>query len=252
MKTAPLSRAQGHKRGPKPDAPPRHPVTDEPIDTSPALHDEFMGEEGAYAALPLNLRRAVDTLVLGGTGMQAATAAGYNGNDNTLAVRGHMIRRRPDVIAAVIEREAVAMEEAGLTLYRTWLETRRIAYFDPAELFDAKGQLKPMHELSPDARAAIQSIEIDTVREEGKKGKMIATTTVKVKLWNKLDALKVHLTGKGVLKQSGLEGALINVTNNTQINNTQEAADRVAGAANATDAAIEYQQLMGNVIEHKP
>ena len=100
---------------------PRSPVTQHIIDTTVGFHEDYMGEDGAYAALPLNLRRAVDVLVLGGTGKAAAIAAGYTGADSVLFVRGHTIRRKPEVIAAVIEREAVAMEEAGLTLYRSWL-----------------------------------------------------------------------------------------------------------------------------------
>jgi len=230
----------------------RHPLTKHIIETTKPLSEEYLGEAGAYAALTPDLRRAVDILVLGGTGTAAARAAGHKGDPSTLAVRGHVLRRRPDIIAAVAEREAVAMEEAGLTLYRSWLETRRIAYFDPRELFDDKGNLIPVTELSPDARAAIQSIEVETKMTPGKKGKVIMTHVTKIKLWSKPDALKVHLIGKGALKQGALDGAVVNVTNNTQINNTQEAADRVQGAANATDAAVEYQQLMGNVLEHKP
>ena len=109
-----------------------------------------------------------------------------------------------------------------------------------------------MDRMSDDARAAIQSIEVETKFSTGKKGKVIGTHVTKIKLWSKPDALKVHLIGKGALKQGALDGATLVVNNNTQINNTQEAADRVQGAANATDAAVEYQQLMGQVLEHKP
>jgi hypothetical protein len=241
------------KRRSRPKRGSRHPVTQKILDSTVGLiHDEYLGDKGAYASLSHALRRAVDVLVMGGTGVAAAKAAGHEGTDASLWVKAHGIRRRPDVIAAIAEREALAMEEAGLTLYRSFLETRRIAYFDPAELLDDKGNLKPMKDLSPDARAAIQSVEVDTVTKVGKKGKKATVTTTKIKLWSKLDALKVHFTARGVLKQASMEGATVVVNNNTQINSTQEAADRVEGAANATDAALEYQQLMGNVLEHKP
>ena len=249
MKKAPEKKKIGR---PAFDDKPKHPLTRHIIETTKPLSTEYLGEAGAYAALSPDLRRAVDVLVVGGTGAAAARAAGHKGNSDALAVRGHVIRRRPDVIAAVAEREAVAMEEAGLTAYRSWLETRRIAYFDPRELFDEKGNLIPMTELSHDARAAIQSIEVETKRVPGKKGRVVATHITKIKLWSKPDALKLHLIGKGALKQGALDGAIVNVTNNTQINNTQESADRVQNADNATDAALEYQQLMGPpVLEHK-
>src|SRR6201988_834239 len=126
MKTATKKRMWRPPGEPKP----RHPVTQEILDNRKPLSDEYLGEAGAYAALSHELRRAVDILVLGGTGVAAAKAAGHIGNESTLAVRGHILRRRPDIIAAVAEREEVAMEEAGLTLYRSWLETRPIASFD--------------------------------------------------------------------------------------------------------------------------
>lgn len=240
----------------------RHPVTQEIIEPV-KLHADFLGDTGAYASLPTNLRRAVDVLVMGGTGAAAARAAGYGDcKPSTLGVHGHLIRKKPQVQAAIKEREAFAMEEAGLTPIRSWMETRRIAYFDPAELFDENKNLKSITDLSENARAAIQSIEvvesIDEVEnvEKGKlKGttRMVKTRTAKIKFWNKVEALTMHLKASGQIKTSAMEGALV-INNNTQINNMEAVAERVANASNPVDASIEYQELMGMVpvIEHKP
>lgn len=231
----------------------RHPITKEVIEPV-TLHKDFMGDQGAYAALTVQLRRAVDVLVMGGTGIDAARAAGYGEcSYSALGVHGHVIRRKPEVIAAIKEREAFAMEEAGLTPIRSWTETRRIAYFDPAELFDTNKRLKHVNELSDNARAAIQSIEIETRYEEGKKGKSVRVDVAKIKFWNKVEALTMHLKASGQIKTGSMDGALV-INNNTQINNLDAATERVVNAANPTDASIEYQTLMGMVpaIEHKP
>jgi phage terminase small subunit len=65
-------------------------------------------------------------------------------------------------------------------------EVDRIAFSDIAEVFDENGQLKPVHEMSPDARRAIASIEPS---EYGPK----------VKLWSKPDALRLRAQQLGLL-----------------------------------------------------
>ncbi len=232
----------------------RHPITQEEIEPV-TLHTDFMGDQGAYAGLPIHLRRAVDVLVMGGTGVQAARAAGYGQNCtySTLAVHGHLIRKRADVIAAVAEREAFAMEEAGLTPIKSWTQTRCIAYFDPKGMLDEKGNILPIDKMPEAVRAAIQAVEIETRYEEGKRGKMTRVDVAKVKFWNKLEALNMHLKASGQIKVGVNDGAVV-INNNTQINNLDAATERVVNAENPTDASIEYQQLMGMVpvIEHKP
>jgi hypothetical protein len=56
-------------------------------------------------------------------------------------------------------------------------EICRIAFCDPADLFDQDGRLRQIKDLPPHVRAAVASVE--TVRGGG----------IKVKLWNKNNAL---------------------------------------------------------------
>lgn len=52
----------------------------------------------------------------------------------------------------------------------------RVAFFDPANLFNESGVLRSIHEIDRDARAAIASIEQTTVGAE----KEVIKTTVKI------------------------------------------------------------------------
>lgn len=244
---------QRRKPGPVIDAPPKHPVTQHILENT-TFHDEFLGDAGAYASLTPALRRAVDVFVMGGSQLQAARAAGYGNTLGSQRSAGHAIARKPEVIAAIAEREAMAQEEAGLSLTRSWIETRRIGYFDPKELFDKKGALIPVEKWSDDARAAVQSLEVNELFEGAGRDRVKVGHVVKVKFWDKIAALTMHLKARGILGTGPLDGAAVVINNNTQINNTDAAVDRVVNAANPTDASIEYEQLMRMVpaIEHKP
>ena len=52
------------------------------------------------------------------------------------------------------------LQWADLTAARTLKEIRRIAFFDFGALFDAKGHLKPIRDLAPEARAVLTSVEV--------------------------------------------------------------------------------------------
>jgi hypothetical protein len=194
--------------------------------------------------LPVRFQRAVDVLVAGGTQTQAAIAAGSNPNSslNALRVRGWTIAHKPKVRDAIAEREKAAMEEAGLTLTRSWLETRRIAYFDPIKLFDKHGKLLHPSELDKDTRAAIADFEVED-RVEMVNGKKVKRTITRYRFWNKVQALKMYLQAAGLLDESTT--AVINkyITNNTQLNIEPDAEGFVV-SDDPAESADEYQRLM--------
>ena len=64
-------------------------------------------------------------------------------------------------------------------------ELALIGFSDISELFDENGTLKQITELPPHLAKAVQSIEVETVID--KFG--ISTTTAKIKMWDKLNAL---------------------------------------------------------------
>jgi phage terminase small subunit len=80
--------------------------------------------------------------------------------------------------------------ELEITAKRTFEEIARIAFSDPAELFDENGDMLPLHKMTPSQRAAIASIDFETVLR-GRGNAAMPVTTVKIKLWDKPGALKV-------------------------------------------------------------
>lgn len=151
----------------------------------------------AYEKLPARMRRFVDLIVAGRTGVDAAREIGIGGKDPRF--RACKLRARPDVKAAIAEREAEAMAEAGISRTRTWTEVRRIALFDHRKLFDPEGNLVPVKDLDDDTAAGIAAIEIEDLyvgqgRERTRVGDLKS-----FKAWNKNDALKMILQGFGEL-----------------------------------------------------
>jgi len=83
---------------------------------------------------------------------------------------------------------------------------QRIAFSDPRKLFDAYGQIKPIHELDDETAAALQGMDLDYQRNETgeftpvlkvKMGdrKAALDSIMKAQGWN--SAEKHEVTGKG-------------------------------------------------------
>lgn len=230
--------------------PPVHPITKKIIERTKAKKRRSAATS-AYLKLPPNLRRAVDVLVTGGTQAAAALASGYPAKSSatTLKVKGWTIAHRPDVQAALAEREQEARNEAGLTLTRSWTETRRIAYVDPIRLFDQRGNILTPDKLDDDTRAALAHFEVDE-RVQMVNGKKVTVKTTRVKFWNKMDALKMHLRGSNAIEEPA-SVVIHSETNNTQVNIDATRAD-LANSTTAEEAEAEYQRLMGSALTHDP
>ena len=123
----------------------------------------------------------------GGNGTKAAIAVGYS--PHTAHVAASRLLSEVNVNAAVQAGRARQLEAADINLERTRRELARIAYFDPASLFDAKGKRIPIHELDPDTRAAIASLDHEQITVgKGKTAKTIGHTE-KIRIWDKGGAL---------------------------------------------------------------
>lgn len=87
---------------------------------------------------------------------------------------------------------------AGLELNRTLREVARVAYSDPRRLYDADGNLIPVHKLDDDAAATVASVEVEESRgEDGQ----LASLTRKVKHWDKNAALEKAMKYHGLYKE---------------------------------------------------
>lgn len=133
----------------------------------------------------------------GGNGAQAAIDAGAT--EKSAKVMACRWLKRDDVKAIVSARASQALIGAGLSTERWAAETACIAHFDPRELYDAAGNLIPIHLLPEHVARAISSIETITDKDGG--------VTHKVKSWDKNAALGNAGKHLGVFEQDNRQKA---------------------------------------------
>jgi phage terminase small subunit len=109
---------------------------------------------------------------------RAALAAGYS---RSTAMNGQLMGLPK--IAAYIKKHQLSARESILLDHRLLLDQLgRIAFASMGDYFDADGNMRPIHELGEDEKAAICSISVT----ESKDG----TKTTKIKLHNKMAAME--------------------------------------------------------------
>ncbi|MDF2189298.1 terminase small subunit [Paraflavitalea sp. CAU 1676] len=154
---------------------------------------------------------------------RAAVAAGYS--KKTAASIASRLLTKVNIQAYLSKKKEKVAAKLDISMERTLLEIARVAYSDPRRLFDEEGRLKPITELDDDTAAVISHIEVDEDvsmgdddidLEEGdedgaappvpagpkapKGPKMVGTSTTKVKLWSKLQALGLLADHFGIKK----------------------------------------------------
>lgn len=96
------------------------------------------------------------------------------------------------------ELEAEALEAIRLNSYRILREQARVAFSDPANMFDKDGRLKPFSQMDADTRAAIASVEVFEEFQGKGEAREFVGFTKKVKLWDK------NAAGANLMKHGGL------------------------------------------------
>lgn len=122
---------------------------------------------------------------------QAAIRAGYS--PKTAKQQGSRLLSYADIAEAVKNVTVQQMQSADLTAARVLEELRRLAFSDVRDLFDAQGNLRPLHELTPEQSAALASVEV--VKKNVAAGDGVVDTVHKVRIWDKtkaLDSLAKH------------------------------------------------------------
>lgn len=123
---------------------------------------------------------------------QAAILIGVS--PQSAAVIGHRLLKDVKTQELLnIERE-VRASASGLTVERTLKELSRLAYSNPKKLFDANGNLIPIHLLDDDTAATISGFEVTEEQTTTTKGKRSTVASLvrstKPKLWDKNSALE--------------------------------------------------------------
>lgn len=190
----------------------------------------------AYSKLNARRRKFVDAYLRLGVGTEAyrEVYGSHVVRANELASR---LLAREDVAAAVAERELRAMERAGITRTRTWLEVRRLAFFDHRKLVDEHGDPRQLHELDADTAAAIAGIDLEEIFAGSGEDRRPIGVLKKYRAWNKTEALKMILQAFGAL----VEKHEISVTDDSELSEL----DRARRVAILLARGLQLQQAAG-------
>ena len=155
------------------------------------------GYEAALARLEPKQARFVTEYLVDLNATQAAIRAGYS--KKGAAVQGVRLLTNAKVSEAVrlgVEKRAAKVE---ITADFVLGQMLKFASADHAELYNADGSLKNIHDIPKDVRMAIQSLEIEQ-RREGEDGPLV--TTKKVKLVDKKGSNEILMKYLGLLKEN--------------------------------------------------
>lgn len=136
----------------------------------------------------------------GMSGPDAALAAGYKGTRTALRVTASRVLDHPSVKAEIEKRQSQLAKKAELGTQSVIAELAGIVHFDPAELFDDDGNLKPIRSLPLAVRKVIASIEVEVKPRLGVK-------VVKIKLNDKNSALEKAMKYLGLFKKDNEQPA---------------------------------------------
>lgn len=137
--------------------------------------------------LSLKRRRFVAELAKDANQTRAAIRAGYS--PKTAKQQGSRLLTNADVRDAVQTTVEKVLEDADVTAVEILRELRRLALSDVRTLFDAQGNLKPLHTLTDAQAAAIASFEVIIKSATGGDG--VVGRVLKVKCWDKVKALEL-------------------------------------------------------------
>lgn len=117
---------------------------------------------------------------------QAAIRAGYS--RKTANEQGARLLANVSVAAAIAAGTARHLDRAELSAVRVLEELRRLAFSNVHDLFDADGNLRPIHRLTREEAASIASLEV--VIKNVAAGDGHTDTIHKLKLWDKVRTLE--------------------------------------------------------------
>lgn len=128
---------------------------------------------------------------------QAAIRAGYSAK--TAKAQGSRLLTHVDVAAAVAAGTGKQLAKAELTADMVKDRLRMLAFQDVRKLFDAQGNLKPLHELDDDAAAMVAGLEV--VKKNVAAGDGVVDTVHKVKVVDPVKALEMLAKHYGLLAE---------------------------------------------------
>lgn len=112
---------------------------------------------------------------------------------STARTEGSRMLAKANVRDRIDEELERRTKQYELSLENILREACRVAFADPAKLFNEDGSLKAMHELDEDTRRAIASVEVEALYDGRGEDREQVGNLHKIKAWPKVDALKTLL-----------------------------------------------------------
>ena len=165
-------------------------MTDEKVEDTPK----------ASAKLTRRRRRWADEYLTGVTGAEACRRIGMEGTPQHLADRASRIKRRPEVKAYLEERRKDLSEATQIRAEQIARELSFIAFGSLKNLFDADGNIISVRNLSDEQAAMLSGIDVEAKFEGRGESRVPVGNVLKVRTFNKIDALEKLAKLLGLLK----------------------------------------------------
>jgi phage terminase small subunit len=120
---------------------------------------------------------------------KAAISAGYP--KKSAKSVGQENLTKPDIAAAIAEKQQKRFERLELTGDMVIAELRKMAFLDPRKLFTSDGSLVPIHELDDDSAASIAGLEVNELFEGDGEQKHAFGLLKKIKIADKYKGLEL-------------------------------------------------------------
>lgn len=140
-------------------------------------------------ALTPKQKRFISEYLVDLNGTQAAIRAGYS--QRTANEQAARLLAKASVKAAVRAGTAKQIEKAELSAARVLEELRRLAFFDPGELYDKHGHLLPIQQMPPEVRAALTGQKVARANLDRTDGKRSKEWLHEIKYADKAKALEM-------------------------------------------------------------
>lgn len=142
----------------------------------------------------------------------AAVSAGYS--EKTARSQGSRLLTLVDIQAAIGAKAEAVLTKLDYGVERTLNEVARIAFFDPAKVFETDGSVKRIQDMDEDSRAAIAGMEVSDIWDAGDdEQRSIIGNLKKIKIADKgaaLDKLmRYHALYREKLEVTGADGGPI-------------------------------------------
>lgn len=120
---------------------------------------------------------------------RAMIRAGYSAK--TAGVTSAQLLEKPRIREAVDIALSRRFKRLDITADRVLTEYARVAFLDPAEMFDDEGRLHPIKKMPEDVRRAISGVDVEKLYDYDKDGERAQIGNIhKIRITNKLGALE--------------------------------------------------------------